>query len=311
MSKASPVDLLSTGRLPVPSAGCAVLFADLSGSTNLYRELGDEEAFSLVRKVLGAIGDGVGDAKGRVVKTTGDGLLATFWQVDAAAEAAVAIHAATQSLLSGVHGGVGLRMGMHYGPVLESDSDIFGDTVNVAARLMDCARPGVTVISQIAAGLLSDAWLPLLRPLRPLELKGLSRPLEVMQLVLETGALATQFMPVDSLLEDSAPEGLVELVIGERRLVLGQGMDRIAIGRGASADVVLSDPLISRLHAVLEVRGSRVVLTDRSANGTYITSRSEQEYCVHYAEATLRESGWLAFGCPRANAGTVIAFRCL
>ncbi len=61
------------------SSECAVLFADLIGSSQLYERIGDGAAFALVDKCLKTMSKVVEKAGGRVVKNTGDGLMAAFW----------------------------------------------------------------------------------------------------------------------------------------------------------------------------------------------------------------------------------------
>jgi adenylate cyclase len=64
---------------------CAVLFADVAGSTALYERLGDERAFSLVESCLATMATCTAEAQGRVVKTIGDAVLSVFGSASAAA----------------------------------------------------------------------------------------------------------------------------------------------------------------------------------------------------------------------------------
>jgi adenylate cyclase len=90
----------------------------------------------------------IGAARGRVVKTTGDGVLAEFRSVVYPVEAAIAI----QEGLAGwpdVGAPLQLRIGIHSGVVMVRDGDIFGDGVNIAARLEQAAEPGGILISSV------------------------------------------------------------------------------------------------------------------------------------------------------------------
>jgi hypothetical protein len=77
---------------------CAVLFADVAGSTALYEVLGDERAFALVEKCLSIMSDCTDEARGRVVKTIGDAVLSVFQDADAAAAAAIEMQTEVDAL---------------------------------------------------------------------------------------------------------------------------------------------------------------------------------------------------------------------
>ena len=84
-----------------PTNECAVLFADLVGSTQLYQRVGDTSAFELVDRCIRTMRIAVETKHGRVVKHTGDGLMAVFRDADSAADATLAIHQTVKELPSG------------------------------------------------------------------------------------------------------------------------------------------------------------------------------------------------------------------
>lgn len=144
---------------------CAVLFADVAGSTALYEVLGDERAFDLVERCLAIMSACTADAGGRVVKTIGDAVMAVFADSDVAATAAIAMQRRVDELgpRLGVH--LCLRIGFHAGTVVERDNDVFGDTVNLASRLCDLASRGqIVTVRETAAGL-AQRFRPDLREL--------------------------------------------------------------------------------------------------------------------------------------------------
>jgi hypothetical protein len=112
----------------VQPATCAVLFADVAGSTRLYETLGDAAALKLVSELLSALRGVATRCGGRVVKNLGDEILCVF------PDAAHALRAACDMQLA-AGGHCAVRVGLHCGEVLESGGDIFGDTVNTAARV--------------------------------------------------------------------------------------------------------------------------------------------------------------------------------
>ena len=141
-----------------PTNECAVLFADLVGSTQLYQRVGDTSAFELVDRCIRTMRIAVETKNGRVVKHTGDGLMAVFRDADSAADATLAIHQTVKELPSGPDQKLAVRIGFHFGGVVASGTDVFGETVNFAARLAELASPGKAITSAETARRLGPEW---------------------------------------------------------------------------------------------------------------------------------------------------------
>src|SRR4051812_13750028 len=129
----------------------AVLFADICDSTRLYHDLGDAAAHSLATQCLKLIEDTTTRNSGTLVKTIGDGAMSTFPSVYDAYHAAIAI----VDKLRGSR--LSIKIGIHVGAVIAEEKDVYGDTVNLAARVLARAGPGEI--------LLSGACVENLRPL--------------------------------------------------------------------------------------------------------------------------------------------------
>src|SRR5216684_3873331 len=127
----------------------AILAADVAGYSRLIEA--DEEGTLGRLKALRAelIDPKIAGHRGRIVKTTGDGLLVEFGSVvDAlrcAAEMQAALAESNASLPPDRH--IEVRIGIHQGDIVVEDGDIFGDGVNVAARLEGLAEPGGICVS--------------------------------------------------------------------------------------------------------------------------------------------------------------------
>ena len=159
----------------------AVLAADVAGFSRL---IGADEEGTLAR--LRAIRRELTDPKitehrGRIVKTTGDGLLIEFTSVVDALRCAVEVQEAMHDKNAGVPPAerIEFRVGIHQGDVVVEDGDIFGDGVNIAARLEGLAEPsGICVSARVqedAAGKLDLAF----EDLGERELKNIARPVRV------------------------------------------------------------------------------------------------------------------------------------
>jgi adenylate cyclase len=143
--------VLSTGtRISVRNV--AILFTDLTGSTAMYEEAGDAEAYAIVRDHFDVLRAVVEAHQGVIVKTIGDAIMAAFHTSERAMNAAFAMQAAfvawTKVRPGASH--LGLRVGFHVGPALTvhtdgSGIDYFGRTVNIAARTQGSADGGMIV----------------------------------------------------------------------------------------------------------------------------------------------------------------------
>jgi len=85
---------------------------------------------------------------------------------------------------------------------------------------------------------------------------------------------------------------------------------RDAIGRDPSAELVITERMASRAHGKIERRLDKFVLTDHSANGTFVTIEGDKEIILRREEFTLRGHGWIAFGQSRGGATDVVEFFC-
>src|SRR2546427_9530394 len=119
-----------------------VLFADVSGSTQLYQVAGDTTAHGAISGCLELMRKAVEAARGRVVKTIGDEVMALFPSADAAVAAAATMLGAVDALPAVGGSKLGLRVGLQAGPVIQHGEDVFGDTVNLASRLVEQAIKG-------------------------------------------------------------------------------------------------------------------------------------------------------------------------
>jgi adenylate cyclase len=159
-------------------AGRTVAFVDLIGYTSLTDTHGDAVAVQVVDQLLAATKAAVA-GRGRIVKTLGDGVLLDFTRPDDAVAAAAAINESLHSL----DGMPELSGGIATGPVIDRDGDIFGATVNLAARLADLAPPGELRVTDPAARASSAAgWT--VEPVGPTTIRGMHDPVSVHRVLL-------------------------------------------------------------------------------------------------------------------------------
>jgi class 3 adenylate cyclase len=152
----------------------AVMFTDLRGSTTIAETEGDVAARKLIKEHHDIVSGAIRDHQGVFVKSIGDGTLSYFEQTQDALRAAVGIQKGIDSLnLSQKFKTLALvRIGIHSGPCLLENNDLFGDTINTASRFESSANPGEILLSEEAYNALSDKGEIYCRFDRTISLKG-------------------------------------------------------------------------------------------------------------------------------------------
>jgi adenylate cyclase len=159
----------------------AVLAADVAGYTRL---MGNDEEGTLarlkaVRKAL--IDPAIASHRGRIVKTTGDGMLIEFASAVDAVRSAVEFQRsmAEQNATVPLDQRIEFRIGIHIGDIISDDNDIFGDGVNIAARLEGISKPGGVCISDDAQRQIRAKVDVAFDDMGPQMLKNIAEPMRV------------------------------------------------------------------------------------------------------------------------------------
>ncbi|MDR2215694.1 MAG: adenylate/guanylate cyclase domain-containing protein [Nevskiaceae bacterium] len=291
----------------------AVLFSDVVGSTRLYDALGDQRARKIVATCLELMRLATELHGGRVIKTMGDEVMATFATADEAMNAAaqmqrqISVHPALQ-----VEGQpVAVRIGCHFGPVVLEARDVFGATVHTANRMTSQAKAGQIVTTASTMERLSPEWRASVRQIDVATIKGLKDEVTLVEVL-------WQAEDVTSMLPSIALSGGYErhaqrlrLRVGELELLVDESRPQVVIGRADESDVVIQGNLISRIHARIEVSRSRFLLVDQSTNGTFVQSADGDETFVRRDSVELKGAGMMGFGrVPEAQSPQTIYFAC-
>lgn len=271
---------------------CAVLFADLVGSTRLYEALGDREAHGIAAGCLAGLRETVERFDGIVVKTIGDGVMATFLTADAAFRCAEAMVAGMRGATRGGTAPLGVHVGFHFGTVIESGGDVFGDTVNVAARLTELAERQRVFTTASTAEHLDPTLRERLQRMGLVAVRGRRDPVEIFELATGNETLVRwDDAPPEP--EPRGPGAWLRISCGRDEHVLRDDGTGLTIGRDRSNDVVLRSPSASRFHARVERRGRGWYLVDRSRNGTIVVSDAGGSTRVRREDLRIEGSGTL------------------
>jgi adenylate cyclase len=286
----------------------AVLFADVSGSTKLYETAGDTVAHAAIEKCVNIMREKTVNAKGRVIKTIGDEVMSAFKTADEAADAAIEMQSAISEMPPVGTTQIGIRIGFNFGPVVERDGDVFGDAVNLAARLAAVATKGQIISARDTVMLMSPMLKAATRAITTIQVKGKAQEIQVYELIWQQSEDMTTLASQKSVYKPKNAK--LRLLVEGSEVILSSERPAVALGRDASADLVIKERMASRAHGKIERRLDKFILTDHSANGTFITIEGDKEIVLRREEFTLRGHGWIAFGQSRAAATDVVEFFC-
>jgi len=251
----------------------AIVFADVVGSTQLYDKFGDTKASETVAACLDIMKDATFQFNGTVIKTIGDEVMSTFETVDEAMGASVMM----QTRISQVgkkEGGipVSIRIGCHYGPVVQEQNDIFGAAVHTANRMTSQAKSKQIVISGFTVEQMSP------------ELRNQSRQIDVATVrgrVDEVALFELVWQPEEA-------TSMLPTIEWENK---GRRVSKLLLNfKDTSIEV------ISRIHAKIEMRRGKFVLVDQSTNGTFLQDLQGQSVLVRRDSTELGQEGTIGLG---------------
>ncbi|MGQ0659005.1 MAG: adenylate/guanylate cyclase domain-containing protein [Chromatiales bacterium] len=279
------------------SSFIAVLFADISGSTRIFESLGDLAARHKITQCLDLLGDVVAHHHGTLVKTIGDEVMCTFPSAEEAASAASAMQdaledTATEYTASG-RVSLRIRVGFHYGPAVVEHNDVFGDTVNIAARMVSLAKAGQIITTQQTIEMLSANLRSSARFVDRVPVKGKKQTIDICELLWQQEDVTRL---ASNVVLSGPAEAQMHLNYRDRSISVNPDRPAVMLGRSNSADVTVDETLASRQHAKIEYRKGKFYIVDQSTNGTFIRTDDGTESFLRREEVPLTGSGVISLG---------------
>ncbi|MBU1169874.1 MAG: adenylate/guanylate cyclase domain-containing protein [Proteobacteria bacterium] len=274
----------------------AVLFADIARSTQLYDILGDKRAQIQITDWLKILSEVTVRHRGLVIKTIGDEVLCTFRNVQHAVAAGKEMHQALDRMPvqdAPEVGSPNIYIGIHWGQVIVEEGDIFGDVVNVAARLVTLAKQRQILLSEDAMLNLSSDEQNHTKFIDMEVVKGKFEEVRYFEYIWEQLDLT---MIVDKNLDKKAMMYSLELRTKTHITLVDQTHPVVTFGRQGHNDFILKNKRVSRTHARIEYRWGKFVLIDQSSNGTYVIDQKDKKRFLKRGETVLPPSGFLNFG---------------
>ena len=229
----------------------AILFADVVGSTQLYEQLGDDRAREMVARCLEIMREATETEDGSVIKTMGDEVMSTFESADAAMNAARMMQETISADPSLAHadGHVAIRIGCHFGPVVEERHDVFGSAVHTANRMTSQAKAGQIITTAGMVSHLSADWQALCREIDVATVRGRADEVLLFEVLWQPDE-ATNMLPMVGFQAGAGRKKRLTLRFQGKDIIVGEGRKTATLGRAEDNDVVVKGNLISRLHAL-------------------------------------------------------------
>ena len=271
----------------------AVLFVDVTDSTRIYETLGDARAHALINKLLELLAKVAARYGGAVVKTLGDGMVCAFPLPDHAFQAACDMQAAAPDAAPER---LAIKVGFTFGPVVLSGGDVFGDTVNVCARLVALANADQVLTTQQTVDALSPGLRSRCRQMFPIRVRGRHEEIIACNVMWRTDPDLTEINLARAAVTRTRETVLKLSRAGQLTIVRSTGPS-VKIGREKDNDVVVDSQFASRVHARVFAREGHFVIQDQSSNGTYLLADgNSSEILLRREEAVLGERGWIGLG---------------
>lgn len=282
--------------MPQKTEFVSILFADISGSAKLYELLGDQIAQETIGKILERLSDLTVQYSGKVIKTVGDAIVCTFNSTGNAIDAAKAMQL---TMTCGISDDanlpqINIHIGIHHGSVVINNDDIFGDAVNITARVADYANPRQIVVTRAVIDNLSADAFYLKKYLARITAKNISGDIELFEINFEEQQ-STLVLDSRKISEELFCSSLY-LTRGAQVIVLDVQKQAASIGREDFNDIVIKYSWISRTHAYFENRNGIFMLNDKSTNGTYIYPQNSNPLHINKREHQLLGKGVIIFG---------------
>jgi class 3 adenylate cyclase len=274
----------------------AVMFADICESTALYERVGDAQARQLISWCITTMLHEIIPFQGVLIKTIGDEIMSTFPSAEAAFNAACAMQNAVRNKQPKNGMVMHVRIGFHYGDVICEAGDVFGDTVNVAARVAGLARADQIMTTQAVQNALPPMLQNETYQIMSAELKGKQEKYPIFLAIWENDDKETTRFnaTLQRQLEENAHE--LTLSYNGQQFKINADCKSIMLGRGDDCDIIIRNSVISRLHVRVEFRFGKFLIVDQSTNGTYVRFSDGHVAHITREEMILQGAGRFSLG---------------
>ena len=233
---------------------------------------------------------------GTVIKTIGDEVMSTFPTVEEAMGAAVMM----QKRISADNKQEGripvsIRIGCHFGPVVQEQNDIFGAAVHTANRMTSQAKARQIIISGGTVEKMSPELRKQTRQIDVATVRGKIDEVALYELLWNPEE-ATSMLPTIEWENSARKASKLQLSFRDQSLEISDRRKSVIMGRAEDNDLVIKGNLISRIHAKIEMRRGKFMLVDQSTNGTFVQNVQGEEKFVRRDSTEISGEGTIGLG---------------
>jgi adenylate cyclase len=193
-----------------------------------------------------------------------------------------------------------IRIGFHYGEVLCEDNDIFGDAVNVAARVAAITRANQIMTTTAVVEALPLSMHDKVRKILRADFKGKQEQLDIHQVMWEQEDMSSTRIGMSAFRKPSVEDSELTLNYQSQSYTINEDNIKLLLGREDSCEIVVRNDFVSRQHANVEFRFGKFILSDHSSNGTYIRN-GESILRLNRDDAILHGHGSISLGQPYSD----------
>ena len=295
--------------MSVETKKLAILFADISGSSALYEKLGDLRARVLISRCLFMLKNALNTYNGFLIKTIGDEILCTFPTAESALNAACEMQLSLKTDNLRSEHAMYVRIGFHYGDVLCEDGDIYGDAVNIAARVAAITRASQILTTTAVVGVLPLSMHDKVRKILRADIKGKQEKLDIHQVMWELDDMCSTRIGMSAFRKPPVDGNELLLNYRGQSYTLNKQNNKLLLGRSDTCQMIINSDFASRQHANVEFRLGNFILSDHSSNGTYIRNSNSVVARINHEDVILHGKGSISLGQPYSdNPSDLIAF---
>jgi adenylate cyclase len=225
-------------------------------------------------------------------------VMCTFATPNHAADTARKMHEEISFDPKMVHANIRLRIGFHHGEVICEPEDVFGDAVNVAARMVDLAKSDQIITNKETLALMKLNLKRRARIVDRTRVRGKNGVMEIHELIWGKPELMTMS---NSLTEEmitslASEKDFLQIRYLQQRILVDHERPILTMGRGVANHLIINESLVSRMHARIELQRNRFMLIDQSTNGTYLKIQDEDPRLLRRDTIQLKGEGLIGLG---------------
>ena len=203
-----------------------------------------------------------------------------------------------------------LRVGFHYGEVIPDQGDVYGNAVNIAARVAAYANADEIFTTRQTVDRLTRELAEVTEFLDRVDFKGIVEPLPVYRLHWGDTSVDTRIVTAVDRTQRVGTKHALELLIDARRIRIDQAKPIARLGRSVDNDIIVNHESTSRHHAVIEFQRGKYQLRDCSTNGTYVSKGGRPSVFIRREQLMLDEFGVFGLGWnPVGDRQHAVSFR--